>query len=54
MWPAYYGNQFWIDPSLYGLPYPPPGCVWIRYWNDAILVDTYSGTTIDVIPNFFW
>jgi len=54
MWPAYYGNQYWIDPSLYGLPYPPPGCVWIRYWNDAILVDTYSGTTIDVIPNFFW
>ena len=54
MWPAYYGNQYWIDPSLYGLPYPPPGCVWIRYWNDAILVDTYSGTTLDVIPNFFW
>jgi Ni/Co efflux regulator RcnB len=54
MWPAYYGNQYWIDPSLYGLPYPPPGCVWIRYWNDAILVDMYSGTTLDVIPNFFW
>jgi len=54
LWPAYYGNQYWIDPSLYGLPYPPPGCVWIRYWNDAILVDTYSGTTLDVIPNFFW
>jgi Ni/Co efflux regulator RcnB len=54
MWPAYYGNQYWIDPGLYGLPYPPPGCVWIRYWNDAILVDMYSGTTLDVIPNFFW
>lgn len=54
MWPQYYGNQYWIDPSLYGLPYPPPGCVWIRYWDDAILVDTFSGTTLDVIPNFFW
>jgi Ni/Co efflux regulator RcnB len=54
MWPAYYGNQYWIDPGTYGLPYPPPGAVWIRYWNDAILVDTYSGTVIDVIPGFFW
>jgi Ni/Co efflux regulator RcnB len=54
MWPAYYGNQYWIDPGLYGLPYPPPGCVWVRYWNDAILVDTYSGTVIDEIPGFFW
>lgn len=54
MWPAYYGNQYWIDPGEYGLPYPPPGAVWIRYWNDAILVDTYSGTVIDVIPGFFW
>jgi Ni/Co efflux regulator RcnB len=54
MWPAYYGNQYWIDPGVYGLPYPPPGAVWIRYWNDAILVDTYTGTVIDVIPGFFW
>ena len=54
MWPAYYGNQYWIDPGVYGLPYPPPGAVWVRYWNDAILVDTYTGTVIDVIPGFFW
>jgi Ni/Co efflux regulator RcnB len=54
MWPAYYGNQFWIDPGLYGLPYPPPGAVWIRYFNDAMLIDTYSGTILDVIPAFFW
>ena len=54
MWPAYYGNQYWIDPAEYGLPYPPPGAVWVRYWNDAILVDTYTGTVIDEIPNFFW
>jgi Ni/Co efflux regulator RcnB len=54
MWPAYYGNQYWIDPGVYGLPYPPPGAVWVRYWNDAVLVDTYTGTVIDVIPGFFW
>lgn len=54
MWPNYYGNQYWIDPGYYGLPYPPPGAVWIRYYNDAMLIDTYSGTVIDVIPGFFW
>ena len=54
MWPAYYGNRYWIDPGLYGLPYPPPGAAWIRYFNDAMLIDTYTGTVIDVIPGFFW
>lgn len=54
LWPAYYGNQYWIDPGMYELPYPPPGCAWVRYWNDALLVDTYTGTVIDVIPGFFW
>lgn len=54
LWPNYYDNQYWIDPGMYELPYPPPGAVWVRYWNDALLVDTYSGTVIDVIPGFFW
>ena len=54
LWPSYYGNQYWIDPGMYELPYPPPGAVWVRYWNDALLVDTYTGTVIDVIPGFFW
>lgn len=54
LWPNYYDNQYWIDPAMYELPYPPPGAVWVRYWNDALLVDTYSGTVIDVIPGFFW
>jgi len=54
MWPAYYGNQFWIDPAMFGLPFPPPGAAWVRYWNDAVLVDVYTGTVLDVIPGFFW
>ena len=52
--PAYYGQQYWIDPAMYELPYPPPGTQWVRYWNDAILVDMYSGQVVDVIHNFFW
>jgi Ni/Co efflux regulator RcnB len=55
MWPAYYGNRFWInDPWYYRLPYAPPGYRWVRYYNDAILVDTWSGEVVDVIYNFFW
>jgi len=54
MYPAYYGNQYWIDPGMYGLPYPPAGAAWVRYWNDAVLVDVYTGTVLDVIPSFFW
>jgi Ni/Co efflux regulator RcnB len=55
MWPAYYGQRYWIsDPWDYQLPVPPPGTVWVRYWDDALLVDIYSGEVVDVIRNFFW
>ena len=55
LWPAYYGNNFWInDPWYYRLPYAPPGTQWIRYYDDALLVDMYSGQVIDVIYDFFW
>ncbi len=54
MWPQYYGEQYWLDPQMYDLPYPPPGCAWVRYYNDAVLIDTYSGSVVDVIPAFFW
>jgi Ni/Co efflux regulator RcnB len=55
LWPAYYGSQYWInDPYSYRLPYAPPGYQWIRYYNDALLVDTWTGEVVDVIPNFFW
>lgn len=52
--PVYFGQQYWIDPAMYELPYPPPGTQWIRYWNDAVLVDMYSGEVVDVIHGFFW
>jgi len=52
--PAYYNQNFWFDSSMYGLPYPPPGTQWVRYWNDAVLVDVYTGEVVDVIRGFFW
>jgi Ni/Co efflux regulator RcnB len=55
MWPSYYGSRYWIsDPWRYRLPYAPPGYRWVRYWNDAVLVDTWSGQVVDVLYNFFW
>lgn len=52
--PVYFGQNYWIDPAMYGLPFPPPGTAWIRYWNDALLVDTYTGEVVDAVRNFFW
>jgi len=55
LWPSYYSSRYWInDPWEYRLPYAPPGYRWIRYWDDAILVDTFTGEAVDVIHNFFW
>jgi len=55
LWPSYYSSRYWInDPWQYRLPYAPPGYVWVRYWDDAILVDRWSGEVVDVIHNFFW
>jgi Ni/Co efflux regulator RcnB len=55
LWPHYYSSRYWItDPWEYRLPYAPPGYRWIRYYDDAILVDTFTGEAVDVIHNFFW
>ena len=55
LYPNYYSSNYWInDPWEYRLPYAPPGTRWIRYYNDALLVDTYTGEVVDVIRGFFW
>jgi hypothetical protein len=55
LWPSYYSSSYWInDPWQYRLPYAPPGTQWVRYYDDAVLVDTWSGQIVDVIYNFFW
>ena len=55
MWPGYYRSSYWLnDPWQYRLPYAPPGYRWIRYYDDAILIDTWDGRVVDVIYNFFW
>jgi Ni/Co efflux regulator RcnB len=55
LWPSYYSNNYWLnDPSMYALPYAPYPYRWVRYWNDAVLVDTFTGQVVDVIHDFFW
>jgi hypothetical protein len=55
MWPSYYSRDYWLsDPWQYRLPYAPAGTRWIRYWDDAVLVDLWSGQVVDVVYNFFW
>ncbi|MBB3983352.1 hypothetical protein GGR44_003040 [Sphingobium fontiphilum] len=50
-----YSNNYWInDPYYYRLP-PAYGTLrWVRYYDDALLVDIRDGYVVDVIHNFFW
>lgn len=50
-----YGSNYWLnDPYYYRLP-PAYGTMrWIRYYDDALLVDIRDGYVVDVIRNFFW
>jgi Ni/Co efflux regulator RcnB len=53
--PLFYGNRYSIsDPYRYRLPSAYPGTRWVRYYDDVLLVDTYTGEVLDVIYDFFW
>ena len=51
----FYGQRYWInDPWYYRLPPAYGDYRWIRYYDDALLVDVYTGRVVDVIYDFFW
>ena len=55
MWPSYYSHRYWLhDPWSYRLPHAPWPYQWVRYYDDAVLVNTITGRVEDVIYNFFW
>lgn len=55
MWPSYYQSNYWIqDPWMYRLPEVWGPYRWVRYYNDALLVNIYTGQVEDVLYNFFW
>lgn len=52
---SYYGSRYVInDPWRYRLPRAGAGRVWVRHYDDLLLVDTRRGTVIRVINNFYW
>lgn len=51
----FFGQNYWIeDPRYYRLPDVYGPYRWVRYYDDAVLVDIYSGEVVDVIYDFFW
>ncbi len=52
---GYYGSNYWLDdPWQYRLPPAYGPYRWVRYYDDALLVNIYDGRVVDVIHNFFW
>jgi len=55
LWPSYYGSNNWLnDPWQYRLPPAYGPYRWVRYYDDALLVNIYTGQVVDVINSFFW
>ncbi|MBX9881811.1 MAG: RcnB family protein [Sphingomonas sp.] len=53
--PFFFDQQYWIgDPYYYHLPPAYYPYQWVRYYNDALLVDVDTGEVIDVIYDIFW
>ena len=52
---AFFGRNYWIsDPWAYRLPPAYGPYRWVRYYNDAVLVDLRSGAVVDAIYGIFW
>lgn len=55
IWSGLYSNRYWInDPWYYRLPPVYGSLRWVRYYDDALLVDIRTGYVVDVIYDFFW
>lgn len=52
---VFFSQNYWIDSYWsYGLPTPPYGCEWVRYGDDALLVDVESGEILQVVYGLFY
>lgn len=50
-----FAPDYWInDPFYYRLPPAYGAYRWVRYYNDALLVDMRTGTVVDVEYDIFW
>jgi Ni/Co efflux regulator RcnB len=39
---------------MYDLPPAPYPLQWVRYYDDALLVNVFTGQVVDVMYDFFW
>ena len=52
---GWYGRQYWITNFMaFGLFAPPYGYEWVRYGNDALLINTYTGVIVRVEYGLFY
>ena len=50
-----FGSDYWIaDPYEYRLPPAYGPYRWVRYYDDALLVDVRTGAVVDVVYDIFW
>lgn len=51
----FFGSTYWItDPWYYRLPEVYGPYRWVRYYDDVLLVNIYTGEVVDVVYDFFW
>ena len=51
----FWAPDYWLnDYRDFGLMAPPPGTVWVRNGDDALLIDRYSGEIIQVAYGIFY
>lgn len=52
---AFFARDYWLNDWYdYDLPVPPYGYEWVRYGDDAILVDVRTGMILQVIYGVFY
>lgn len=52
---AFWGQNYWLDdPFAYRLPPAYGPYRWVRYYDDALLVDLRSGLVVDAVYGIFW
>lgn len=53
--PPLFAQSYWLDDGYdYRLPPAYGSYRWVRYYNDALLVDMRSGYVVDTVYDIFW
>jgi Ni/Co efflux regulator RcnB len=51
----FFSRDYWLNDYYdFGLVSPPPGTMWVRYGDDALLIDRNTGEVIRVVRGVFY